>query len=393
MSTPQLFLAVARSVPTVSALRLVGRDAARLEAVARACRSICPVDAPTLECMCSYPSEEVLGGSDVVLVQFRIGGFDARARDEALPLAFGVVGDEGLGPSGLAAARRTWAVLHTWLDRIAEQAPRAEVVLLTSPAGLLVRLASLTHPQLRVTHVCELPWRTLSDWVRAHGEDPLAADFAYHGVNHLGWFHSVRVGHRDLLSEGTIDPSSRLSKWVRTHQALPLPYNELLLDPEAVVGRQAALPGKRALELQRLSRRATRVFARGSTSTIVQLLDARPAPWYALGVAPLLRAIGGDVPHIPMFLTRRWSDGSTTERAFRRDVPGFSEQATVQSPPEWLRSLTADLLEAERLGASAVLLDSVDLAADALACHPFVPEGLCTRSLAARIWRDHPGDG
>ena len=51
--------------------------------------------------------EEALDGVDACLVQYRIGGSAARIKDESIPLAHGVLGQETVGPGGWASALRT----------------------------------------------------------------------------------------------------------------------------------------------------------------------------------------------------------------------------------------------------------------------------------------------
>lgn len=44
---------------------------------------------------------EALQNADFVVTQFRVGGLDARARDERFPLKYNVLGQETVGPGGL----------------------------------------------------------------------------------------------------------------------------------------------------------------------------------------------------------------------------------------------------------------------------------------------------
>ena len=52
-----------------------------------------------------------LQGADFVITQFRVGGLDARAKDESIPLRHGVIGQETTGPGGFFKALRTIPVL------------------------------------------------------------------------------------------------------------------------------------------------------------------------------------------------------------------------------------------------------------------------------------------
>src|SRR5579884_206119 len=42
----------------------------------------------------------ILEGTDCVLIQIRVGGYEGRYFDESFPHRYGVCGDEGLGPGG-----------------------------------------------------------------------------------------------------------------------------------------------------------------------------------------------------------------------------------------------------------------------------------------------------
>lgn len=47
-----------------------------------------------------------LEGADFLLPQYRVGGLPARAIDEKIPLKYGVIGQETVGPGGLSMALR-----------------------------------------------------------------------------------------------------------------------------------------------------------------------------------------------------------------------------------------------------------------------------------------------
>ena len=80
-----------------------------------------------------------LDGADVVLIQLRVGGQNARISDETFPLDCGCVGQETTGAGGLAKALRTVPVV---LD-VAERA---------APAGQAGRLDRRLHQPGRHRH-------------------------------------------------------------------------------------------------------------------------------------------------------------------------------------------------------------------------------------------------
>ena len=54
---------------------------------------------------------EAIDGADFVIVQLRVGGNQARYRDETIPPRFGCIGQETTGPGGFAKALRTVPVV------------------------------------------------------------------------------------------------------------------------------------------------------------------------------------------------------------------------------------------------------------------------------------------
>src|ERR671927_53003 len=57
-------------------------------------------------------------GADFVLVQIRVGGQDARLRDETVPLACSCIGQETTGAGGFAKAMRTVPVVLVIVDQV-----------------------------------------------------------------------------------------------------------------------------------------------------------------------------------------------------------------------------------------------------------------------------------
>src|SRR5207248_6273027 len=75
-------------------------------------------------------------GADFVLIQIRVGGQEARLRDETIPLRCGCIGQETTGAGGFAKAMRTVPVVLEIAERVRERAaPEAWIVDFTNPVG------------------------------------------------------------------------------------------------------------------------------------------------------------------------------------------------------------------------------------------------------------------
>jgi 6-phospho-beta-glucosidase len=140
--------------------------------------------------------DAALDGADVVVVQLRVGGQQARLVDETLPLEFGCIGQETTGPGGFAKALRTVPVV---LDLAARAAPDAWIVDFTNPVGIVTR--ALLDAGHRAIGLCNVAIGFQRRLARLLGVPPERVQLGHVGLNHLSWIRSVRVDDADRLPE------------------------------------------------------------------------------------------------------------------------------------------------------------------------------------------------
>ena len=106
-----------------------------------------------------------------MLLQFRVGGQQARAEDEAFPLDCGCVGQETTGAGGLAKAMRTVPVALDLARAVSRRAaPDAWIVDFTNPVGIVTRaLLDDGHRAIGLCNVAIGFQRLLAGWL---GTDP-----------------------------------------------------------------------------------------------------------------------------------------------------------------------------------------------------------------------------
>ena len=142
---------------------LHGRSQERLAAVTNAARlraralGVCRVSSVTAQADLAA----ALTGADVVLNQIRAGGLEQRSADESFPHAFGLPGEETLGPGGFASAIRTVAALRPVWAAVARRCPGALLINLTNPAGIVTQAARQEFG-LDVVAVCDSPLALLA---------------------------------------------------------------------------------------------------------------------------------------------------------------------------------------------------------------------------------------
>jgi 6-phospho-beta-glucosidase len=176
--------------------------------------------------------DDALRGAEVIFSAMRVGGTAGRVRDERVPLAEGVLGQETVGAGGVLYGLRTVPVALHVAERVRELAPRAWVVNFTNPAGMVTEAMARVLGE-RVIGICDSPVGLVRRAARAAGADPDAVRYDYVGLNHLGWLRSLESEGRDLLPELLADSSAlgafeegRLfgGAWLRALGALPNEY-------------------------------------------------------------------------------------------------------------------------------------------------------------------------
>ena len=135
--------------------------------------------------------EQALEGADYVITSIRVGGIDARVKDETIALAHGLVGQETVGAGGFACAMRNLATMLEYAELIERVAPRATVINFTNPVGIISQ-GLLNHSGVSLLGVCDTPLETFEAIANALGRSPFGLHFDYLGLNHLGWVRSIR---------------------------------------------------------------------------------------------------------------------------------------------------------------------------------------------------------
>lgn len=288
-STPELMDAIAdwpgeaERRPALDVV-LHGRSARKLELVAEACRSRLPASVDGVHVSAETSLDRALDGADVVLIQIRAGGLDARVFDETFPRAFGLPGEETMGPGGFADALRTVPALADTWDRLAALATDAFIIDLTNPAGIVTQAAT-AHTGLRIVSICDGPVTFVEGIAAATGRDASAVRLGYAGMNHCGvWVDPESDVLRSALpATSGIDPED-----VEALGALPTPYVRFYLHPDRQLEAQLAAAQSRAQALKRMEAEMLDQYAHHVEAP---RQTRRGALWYRVSIVPLIDAV------------------------------------------------------------------------------------------------------
>lgn len=166
--------------------------------------------------------EEAVTGAEFVVSSLRVGGSEARARDERIAIEHGIAGQETTGLGGLAKALRTIPVMLEHARAVEQFAPEAWFISFTNPAGLMTQaLSSLTR--LRLIGICDTPSEMYHRLAESMGKPLAKVSCDYFGLNHLGWIRQVMV-----------DGENQLPEILANDQILRSLYHADLFDPEMI---------------------------------------------------------------------------------------------------------------------------------------------------------------
>src|SRR3954469_4425267 len=142
--------------------------------------------------------DRALEGASFVLVQLRVGGQQARLRDETIPLACGCIGQETTGAGGLGQALRTLPVVLDIARRVRElAADDAWIVDFTNPVGIVVR--GLLDDGHRAVGLCNVAIGFQRFLAQLLGVEPDRVLVDQVGLNHLTWVRRVLLDGTDAL--------------------------------------------------------------------------------------------------------------------------------------------------------------------------------------------------
>lgn len=344
--------------------------------------------------------DTAVDGADFVLIQIRVGGQDARLRDETVPLACGCIGQETTGAGGFAKAMRTVPVILEIAERVrALASPDAWIVDFTNPVGIVTRaLLDGGHRAVGLCNVAIGFQRQFAAWLEV---DPARVVVDQVGLNHLTWVRRVLLDEEDVLPSLLAQRGDELAEEIELPRrlldelgAVPSYYLRYFYAHDAVLREQ--LDGEpRAAVVRTIERSLLDLYRDPAVDERPELLMQRGGAYYseaALGLIASLVTNDGAVHEVDVrngATLAGLADDDVVEVPARvgRDGPEPLPQPPLA--PELL-GLVQHVAAYERLTVRAALSrDPVD-ARKALLAHPLIGQvelvdGLLDRLVAEAV--------
>ncbi|HEU5475105.1 MAG TPA: 6-phospho-beta-glucosidase [Actinophytocola sp.] len=323
-----------------------------------------------------------LAGADVVILQLRIGGQQARISDETFPLECGCVGQETTGAGGLAKALRTVPVVLDIARRARDRAaPAAWIVAFTNPVGIVTR--ALLDDGHRAVGLCNVAIGLQRRFAGLLDVPPDAVRLDHVGLNHLTWERAAVVDGVDRLPELLARHGPELAEHVRLpHRVLELTgtvpsyYLRYYYAHDEVVAEQRRTPSRGA-RVAEIERELLELYADPALDTKPALLAERGGAFYSEAAVGLLAALrdddgavhsvnvrnAGTLPSLP--------DEAVIEVSCRVGNLGALPLATAPLAPD-IAGLVGHHAGYEELALAAAVHGGRDRVYRALLAHPLV---------------------
>jgi 6-phospho-beta-glucosidase len=391
--TPEIFadLADFRRQLEVDQVALMDPNADKLALIAEVGRKVLREANLPAHVVAMQSLEQAIAGADFIILQIRVGGLQARIRDETLPMEFGMVGNETTGAGGFMCGLRTVTAALRIAETIERVAPRAWVLNLSNPAGIVTE-ALLQHTALRTVGFCNIPINTTYEFADVLGVPPEKIALRSFGLNHLSWVREVLVEGEDKLQplmSATQDRNSILYKhglvedlmdprWLKTLGMVPSWYVRYYYWTEEVLAqdrRSQHTKGTSDMEAEQGLRAL--YLSEGYGDKVRQILASKGGAQYYLPVLQVASAVAHDSGQVVVCDVRNGNSlpdlplGVCVEVPARVNRNGI-EPLPVGHMPLSVRGLVQTVKAYEQLTVEAAISGSHEAALTALATHPLV---------------------
>ena len=177
---------------------------------------------PKLKFSITSDAFEAIANADFVITTLRVGGDEARTKDERIALNEGVLGQETTGAGGFAMALRSVPVLIDYCKQIKKYAKKQAVIFnFTNPAGIVTQ-ALRSAGYNNVYGICDAPSGFKNQLLKLLNCSDAELAMECFGLNHLSWFRKFKLNGKDITQ--ALITNSRLYAETEMH----------IFDPELV---------------------------------------------------------------------------------------------------------------------------------------------------------------
>jgi len=352
-----------------------------------------------------------LKDADFVTTQFRVGLLDARAKDERIPLKYGVLGQETNGPGGLFKGLRTIPVILDICKDMEELCPDAWLINFTNPAGMVTE-AVLRYANIdKVVGLCNVPIgmeMAVAELLEVD-HSRIRIDFA--GLNHMVYgldvyLDGVSVKDQVIKMVTALDDNSFVKnihgfgwepEFLKAINVIPCPYHNYYYKSREMfekVKQEAEAEGTRAEVVQKLEKELFELYKDPNLDIKPPQLEKRGGAYYSDAAVRLISSIYNDKRDIQPVNTRNNGaiasipDESAVEIScvITKDGP---KPIAVGDLPVPVRGLVQQIKSFERVAVEAAVTGDRNLAVLALTINPLVASDTLAKQIVDDMLEAH----
>jgi 6-phospho-beta-glucosidase len=354
---------------------------------------------------------KALIGADFVTTQFRVGLLDARAKDERIPLKYGVLGQETNGPGGLFKGLRTIPVILDIVKDMKELCPDAWLVNFTNPAGMVTEAVLRYSDHRKIVGLCNVPIGMEMGIAKLLKVEHSRVRIDFAGLNHMVYGLDVYVDGVSVKKE-VIDflTNPENSSFVKNIQGqgwepefiqalgiLPCPYHNYYYKTREMVEKDiknAETVGTRAEVVKKLEDDLFELYKDPDLSIKPPQLEKRGGAYYSDAAVRLISSIYNDKCDIqPVNTINNGSIASIPDEC----AVEVSCIITKEGPkplvmgdlPVPVRGLVQQIKSFERIACEAAVKGDYNLAVLALTINPLVASDTIAKKIVDEMLEAH----
>ncbi|NRF03853.1 6-phospho-beta-glucosidase [Bacillus safensis] len=354
---------------------------------------------------------EALKDADFVTTQFRVGLLEARAKDERIPLKYGVIGQETNGPGGLFKGLRTIPVILDIVKDMEELCPDAWLVNFTNPAGMVTE-AVLRYTNLKkVVGLCNVPIGIKMGIAKALDVEVERIEVQFAGLNHMVYGLDVYLDGVSIMDQVLDELGNPNSQWsmrnieaknwepsfVKGLGVIPCPYHRYYYKTKDMLEEEqkaAQEKGTRAEVVQQVEQELFELYKDPDLSIKPPQLEKRGGAYYSDAACNLISSIYNDKHDIqPVNTVNRGAIASIPAESavevnciITKDGP---KPIAIGDLPVAVRGLVQQIKSFERVAAEAAVTGDYETALVAMTINPLVPSDDIAKQILDEMLEAH----
>ncbi|MFS0673910.1 6-phospho-beta-glucosidase [Ornithinibacillus sp. 179-J 7C1 HS] len=362
-----------------------------------------------MEIKLSYNRREALRGADFVTTQIRVGLLEARAKDELIPLKYGVIGQETNGPGGLFKGLRTIPVILDICKDMEELCPNAWLINFSNPAGMVTE-AVLRHSKIKTVGLCNVPIGMRMGVAEMLGVEASRVHIDFAGLNHMVYGLNVYLDGEavtdkvlDILSAGAELTMKNIvdlgweKDFIKALRILPCPYHRYYYQTSKMLEeeqKELTEKGTRAQVVQALEKELFELYKNPELDIKPPQLEERGGAYYSDAACSLINSIYNDKRDIqPVNVRNNGAIASIPADSavevscvITKDGP---KPISVGDLPVAVRGLVQQIKSFERVAVEAAVSGDYHQAILAMTINPLVPSDTIAKQIVDEMLEAH----